>query len=384
MPQFAPPIFAPEPPKGLLGRIGSAVKTGLANAGSNLFAPPAGLEQLTSPEDASHARRNALLQMGIAMSQGTGETPLASLGRGLGAAQSAFHGSLQDAVQQRVQAEQIAKQRAMVKARADIANKYPARPGETAEQTVDRMKQMFAEYTRIGDLETAGKLGEVIKSIGQPTSKKPTWEDFGGYKVQYDADGKPVQRVDKTPTPRDPALQQAAEEARATRQDNANFRNEDKLATSFNRDTEKYRELHMKLNGAVSEAARALAGDGAAQTNVLYSFVSAMDPQSAVREGEMALVQAAASLRARADRMYRQAVESGKSAAVPRQMLEQMRDLMARRIKMNQEYVQGRANYYSARARRSKIDPEGLFPVLEDAPAVAAPAKKPTGKLGSY
>ena len=44
MPQFAPPTFAPEPPQGLLGRIGSAVKTGFGNAANNLFATPAGLE----------------------------------------------------------------------------------------------------------------------------------------------------------------------------------------------------------------------------------------------------------------------------------------------------------------------------------------------------
>jgi hypothetical protein len=389
MPQFTPPPAAPPgAPQGLLARAGSAVKGALGNARDNLFASPDALKGMINDDDVANARRQGLLQMGIALSQGTGENALASLGRGLQSAQGGFQQALAGTIAQKEKAAQTAQQQQLLRQRVEIAKAYPARVDETPEQTIERMQKMFAAYTQIGDLETAGKIGEVVKSLGNNTkSKAPTWEDFGGYKVQYGPDGQEIQRVNKTAGPRNPDVAADVAERAADRREQANFRNTDKLAQEFTKDTESYRALDMKLGGALAEAPRALAGDGAAQTNVLYTFVTAMDPNSAVREGELALVQAAASLRARAQNMIAKAAESGKSAAVPRQMIQQMADLMQRRQQMNRDFVNDRADHYTGRARNANLDPTGLFPRLGGAPRSAgraAPAKKATGKLGTY
>jgi hypothetical protein len=387
MPQFAAPA-APAAPQGLLARAGSAVKGALGTARDNLFAAPSALNGMIDDNDVANARRQGVLQMGIALSQGTGENALASLGRGLNSAQGAYRQSLENSIAQKEKAQQVAKQQQMTQQRVQIAQQYPARPDETQEQTIERMQKMFAAYSQIGDLETAGKIGEVVKSLGNNTkAKAPTWEDFGGYKVQYDSDGKVLQRVDKTPSPRNPDVAADVAERAADRRDQNTIRNSDKLAVEYNRDTEPYRALDMKLSGAVSEAERAMRGDGAAQTNVLYSFVSAMDPNSAVREGELKLVQSAASLRDEAQRLINKVRKPGESASVPPKMLREMRDLMARRIDMNREYVNGRADFYTGRAQRSKLDPTGLFPRLGGgarSAGRAAPAKPATGKLGTY
>lgn len=65
----------------------------------------------------------------------------------------------------------LAKQRKLEASRQAIAQAFPAAPNETSEQAVDRMKRMFAAYSSAGDTEMMTKLGETLKSIGQPRSE---------------------------------------------------------------------------------------------------------------------------------------------------------------------------------------------------------------------
>ena len=157
---------------------------------------PAGYEGILSSEEIKSARPG-LLQSLI----GTPDAP---------SARDRYQQNLRGILEMKQVAGQMASQRQMQAARERIAMQFPAPPGETGEQAIERMKGMFAAYVQAGDMDAAGKLGEVLKSIGQPRAsqvKAPEWVDFGGYKALIGPDGKEIRREGKTPTPREPGQQ---------------------------------------------------------------------------------------------------------------------------------------------------------------------------------
>ncbi len=269
-----------------------------------------------------------------------------------------------------------AAQQAMLANRQHIADRFPELPDSASpQQQAQRLMSMFTAYSRAGDTEMAGKMGEVLKSMGnvlegpKPVAKKPPIEMRLGDHVEL-LDPDTMQKVGSfpiNPSPRDPNAPDTASQLRDQRM----FQREQQLSDDYNKDTKSYRELSMKLRNAISEAPQALKGDGASQVNILYAFVNAMDPNSAVREGEIGLVQAGASLRARAQQMIDKYLQTGKSAAVPKEMIDAMTGLMQRRLTSTKDYIDERSSYYQRRAKQWGVDPANFPGIEDDAPRPA-------------
>jgi hypothetical protein len=222
----------------------------------------------------------------------------------------------------------------------------------------------------------AGKMGEVLKSMGgvlegpKPGAVKgPSWEDMGGEKWLVDAQGNVLRKEKKSPSPRDPNAPSGAEQVRDQRM----FIREQQLADDYNKDTKETRDMAVKVMGALSEAPAAKRGDGIAQVNLLYAFVSSMDPGTAVREGEIGLVRSAGSLVQQAQAMLSK-YGQGQAVTVPPAMVEQIAQLMKRRLEGSQRYVKSRASYYKGRARQWGVN-ESAFPELDIPTPESAPVK---------
>lgn len=101
------------------------------------------------------------------------------------------------------------------------------------------------------------------------------------------------------------------------------FSRENAMADDYRAETKPIEDAYLLVQNAIDRSNEAIHGDGAAKVAVLYGFIRAMDPNSVVREGEIRLARAAAPLWQRANALYED-VTAGKSPAVPREMVEQM------------------------------------------------------------
>jgi hypothetical protein len=172
-----PPAIVPKPGwqggiHGLFDRIEEGAKTAAKNIPSNLMPTPDALKGLLSDQDVSTARRAGLLQLGIALSQGHGENPLQSLGRGLAAAQQGFHDHVAGVIDQKHQADEemqrqrlLQQQTQLLQSRASIARQFAAPPNETPDQTDDRLRKMAVAYANSNDPEMATKVGGLVKDL---------------------------------------------------------------------------------------------------------------------------------------------------------------------------------------------------------------------------
>lgn len=379
-PQQVAPAALPPVRASLMDRI----RAGGTQLSSALFPTPEGLNGLLSDEDIGAARKQGLLSLGLGLLEQGGPHvgPRVSLGqafaRALGGAQQAQQSSLGNAVQTQTALMQrmgLVKQQQLEEMRAKIAAKYPIPQGASQEQIANALRGMLADFVRIGDTEMVAKLNSVAPSLfaSGAAGQKPQWEDFGGYKGLMSPDGRELARVAKTPSPRDPNAPDTATQLRDQRM----FARQQQLTDDFNKDTKPARDTSVKLQGAISEAPRAKAGDGASQINILYAFVSAMDPASAVREGEIGLAQAATPVWQQASSLFQKYLNN-ESVAVPAGMVDRMVNLMQRRLEGYGKYVDSRSEYYGQRAKRWGVYEDGLFPGLGVTP-IAAPAPNAQG-----
>jgi hypothetical protein len=352
-----------------------------------LMPVPKGLQGLLGDDDVHGARTNALLALGTSLLDAGGPhvgQPAPNLGQalahglqdGLGAYREGLQGAaqtnigtmdLQQKLEQRMQQEAFRK-----RAQALI------RPGMTQEQQFTAWQQLAAEAAATGvDL---GPLSQMVNATKPPAPPKPQpmQEIRLGNKVilRDPATGKIVQEYPIGPSPRDPNAPDTAQQLRTMRQ----FSMEDNLVGDLTKNTTNEVPLVKKLAGARQELPAALAGDGAAQVNILYAFVNAMDPASAVREGEIGLAESAASLRARAAQVIQKYVGTGKSGGVPAVMLRQMGALMARREGMARDWISSQQQQLRARGARYGIDPTAFD--IVGLPA-AAPAARPAITTGT-
>lgn len=211
---------------------------------------------------------------------------------------------------------------------------------------------MAIDFSMAG-IPLEGGVSEMIKSWQNPEPPKPVTVSEGGSLVNPQT-GEVIYRSPKTPTPRDPNAQSTAQDPRV-------FRIENTLTNAFGAEVNKLRELHsIVLTPALRTAAAARQGNGPAQVELLYSFVRALDPNSVVREGEVALIGKARSLRQRAEGLIAKGTR-GDAVVVPPSMVTQMADLIEERTRNIERFAGERQRYYESRARRSGIDPEGLF-----------------------
>lgn len=329
-----------------------------------LLSVPTAYRGLLTDEDAGSARGDALLAFGTSLLDASGPVvggPAPSLGqalsRGVQAGMGAFQQGIAGAAGRNLQTvelteqlDQQARQQAFRQRAAQLIT-----PGMPPEQQFAAWQQLAADAAAAGvDL---GPISQIINATRPPTPPKPAAPQeirVGNEVLLRDPlSGKIVDRYPIGPSPRDPNAPDTAQQLRDQRM----FQREQQLADDFHAEVKGDVALVRKLQGALNELPAARNGDGAAQVNMLYAFVSAMDPASAVREGEIGLAQSAASLRARAQQLIQKYTTSG-SAAVPDDMLRMMGGLLQRRASMARDYVGAQEQMYRQRGASWGVRPD--------------------------
>ena len=399
------PIAQMQNPNSLLGAspvaAGPQQKMSIWDKMQNVVAPaPMGMQGLLTEQDIKNARNQGLLGFGASLLESSGPTTAANrvgfgqaIGRGLNQGMGAYQGAINQqlgrmgAAQQynmnamEIKAKQQAQQQEqqMAANRAAIVQKYGQPNLQDPNGTAKWIDTVIPELMQAGDVELVGRLSEIRKSLGNgPAGKvvEPEKIDLGGTVIGRDpVTGKEVYRYDKTAAPRDTG---AGAEQRQALQMQRDFQREQQLGDDFNKDTTPYRQVAYKLRGALDAAPQAKAGDPASQINMLYAFVNAMDPQSAVREGEIALAQAATPFWTRARAMLDK-YTSGQSVTVPPAMVESMEQLMRRRYEGLEKATNERIKYYSNRGKRWGVQPDSFAPLDPIPPATQSgnPLMKP-------
>lgn len=366
-PSVRGPVAAPMP------RIQAPPQSRFQRLLSSFLPAPKGLESLFTPDELEAARKRGLLDFGLTVlansrGQANGQ-PAPSLGQallaGVNAGRGAFEGQLVGGLQNEMLARELAAQQRIDAAHATMQEFLAPKPGETPEQRNERILSAWRAAVASGDTQTAQAMTAAVQQILSPGGRdrrNPIQVRLGDHMQLRDPDTLAVLAdLPINPNPRDPNAPDTAQQMREQRM----FVREQQLTDDFNKDTKDARDAAMKIQGAIAETDRALAGDGAAQINMLYAFVNAMDPATAVREGEIALAQAAAPFWDRARAMISKYM-SGESVAVPPEMIRRMSELMSRRLRGYQKYVDGRAKYYRGRARYWKLEnADELFPSID-------------------
>lgn len=358
-----------------------------------LFPTPTAFEGLLSEDDLAGARRSALLRFGSGMLADAGWHPKyggptlgQSLGKSMQGAQEGFNSDVDRSFATQQAGAQARASQQHQALREQIARQYPQAPGETSDQTIQRLEKIFAALIAGGDTEAAGKIGEVLKSYGgtrAANTRHPDWEDFGGEKVFMQPNGQPVMGPDgkpivraKTPPARDPNAPSTAEQMR----DQRIFQREQGLWDDFSKSTSTASASVYILADTLREADRAIAGDIASQQRMMYGFINSMD-NSAVRDGERAAVAAAAPLLQQAQVALSKLSTGDTSYTLPPTVLRQMKELMTRRYHGSTQFIKAQQRKYKDTAKRWKVSEERFdvpMPELETAaPAGGAPTASP-------
>jgi murein DD-endopeptidase MepM/ murein hydrolase activator NlpD len=325
-----------------------------------LFAGPDN-PQLSREQNVA-AGQQAMVQAGLyTLAQG-GDAPGLS-----GIAQGILHGQQ---VGQAVQSQYV--QQARTRALGVMMS------GAGGANHVDRLRGSFNTLLALGDTEGARAVGMVLQSeLAAQPNRDPVALSPGGRLVDPQTGQVVATAPERTPEyanrvvagvrqyfdPRDPSrvvYEAPAGEDPAIAQERL-FRRENTLADDYTRATEKSRQTYDSIANALSGVAEARAGNGAAQTGLLYSFVTSLDPTSVVRDSEVSLVRSASPLRARVEGILRQVQEGGDvSALVNQRMVDEIADFMQRRQAAAAEVLSDTHSQFQERANRWGVDP-GVF-----------------------
>lgn len=355
------------PPRGLTAQGGfmGGVDRLLGGAGM------AGLD----PANAADARRQGLLAAGAQMMMasqpqfGPPQTLTGILAQGLMAGQQGYG----QGMDQGYAAQDMARKQA-------IYAELQPKPGESIPQTYARVQAMFAAATAQGDTDIARASSEVLKSMaGMMESKAaPKAPD-----LWVGPDGQAYQRVE--PTKENPfglvptGIKRPESEGRSPAmqllEDQRAFTRENQLNDDYNAEIKPITDVYGMISGALDSTEAAKAGDGPAQVQLLYAFVKAMDASSAVREGELTLVQGAGSLKQRAQGLLDK-YGKGEAVVVPAPMVDDIARVLRQGATRYERIWQGANERYKSRAERWKVDPSVFRPApnvfYQDPAAVAA------------
>lgn len=143
------------------------------------------------------------------------------------------------------------------------------------------------------------------------------------------------------------AARAAAQAAgRQTQQGTTQNRTLMQLGKEYETVAEKRRSLYGVVENGVLAADQAAKGDGTAQATLLYSFITSLDPESTVREGELDLMKSARPLWDSAKAQYARIMQGQAALVTPQQaqamktlMEERMRRQAGRDMKFREEYL---------------------------------------------
>lgn len=348
--------------RGLLSTVGS----GLQRAGANLMPEPKGLEGLLSPEDIAAARRQGLLRFGIDMLSNPAPHFGEALAHGLDAAQGAYGQNVNQTMQTQMAGQDVRQKMNILKARQQIATQFPPAANESPAQTIDRMKGMFAAYMQAGDLESAGKLGEVLKSIGKEAAPPVLQHVDAGNKVLAidPRTGSVVKEYPKGAAPKDPNAPVAAADHYKAEQTN-------KILDDFRSESAEYR----KAQSGYEVLKGAMAHPGLAQPfAVLDAYARVVNPGAVVRQGTMQVLQEMGSY----DQKMRRWLEMAQKGQWPPDMLTGIKSTIDGIMDEHRSTYREMRKRALERGRRSGVDLKDLI-ADPDTGDVAAPAAQSPG-----
>jgi hypothetical protein len=352
---------------------GGGILDALGNGIGEVFGGPN--DPNLSPEENRHARALALIRAGLAT--------IANSGNGGGALRALAGGALAG---QEVGAASRATSQATAQ-RAKLAAIVQSGAG------LPQLMQVFQEMIAAGDVEGAKAVGTVIQSVqaaeskgkasprivtdpttGQPLVVDPNTRQAGpvigpdGQPVSF---GPPPLVIEGTKFPNTTegmtnALRfkhalalsgrvPGSEAPGAGMAEQRVFQREGQLTDDYRSETKDVQSAYNFIDGALKQAPLAKAGDPTAQVGLLYAFVKAMDPNSVVREGEISLVNGAAPIYQRAQRLV-QEYALGKSPAIPPAMVGQMVQYMTKMQAEKESYWSDIYDNYTSRAKRWGVD----------------------------
>lgn len=319
---------------------------------------------LVSPEDADSARSDQLMRFGAGLLQGSGWSPMGTpMGVALGNAVQQtpdWNEVLGGIAKQNVGLRQAQKAQGLDAQRQQILSKYPAGPNETPKDTGARLLKMLPEFIQIGDTETVARLSELLKSMGFGDQKHETRGPYSainpatGLPQQFDIlpDGTRRWAVDPEGRPIRPTERTGQEQVETQRQ----FMREQQLDDDYYRRTKDIQEAYQFVDQTMNNIPLAKSGNGAAQVELLYAFVKALDPASVVREGEVSLARQATPFWSQARALINK-YEQNQSVVVPPKLVEQIEGLLTSRLRgFEKRWNTVRSNIVR-RAERWKIDP---------------------------
>lgn len=312
-----------------------------------------------SPEQNEQQRRQAILMAGLGI-LGSGETGLRAI------AQGAMYGQ---------QAGMQGRQNVLAQQQATASQ--DALRGAVKDGQIDRsaLERLFVAAIQSGDMEAAGKLSEVLKSMGgQQQSNLPSWQSKEGVNP---ATGKPEQYQINPQTGEIrwlgiPPIVSATNTSSDIEQQRR-FQRENALVDDFNTQVKPFKDTYQQIAGTLASVPLAKAGDGAAQNELVVTFVKALDPTSVAREGEVELARSAASIWDQVQAGYKKYI-SGDAVLLPPELINKMEAMLKRRAANYEKQWSGLRENYTARAKRWGVDPEVFMapPKLEAPKAAGA------------
>ena len=327
-------------------------------------------ESLLSPEDRTAAQRRGLNQL------------FANLGRTGNLGESLAGVDFPGIVQAAATTSEAVRQRNQImareRARTDILGRYPPVEGESVAETGARLLKMLPLFIQNGDMEVAGRLTELLKSMG--LGGQTAGEHWGNPFASSDEQGPgmfqmhqvtgEVRRVPKLKPYTDPSLIGQ----RGEMSDQRRFQREEQLADDYRQEVKPWLVPYGAMQRAFRHRDAAVAGNGAAQLQLLYAFINTLD-NSVVREGEAALFARAAPVLEQAKSFLNKWTQN-KSAVMPPGVVEQVSAILDDVVGTFEDRFSGYRKHYSNRARRAGVDPDTFIdiPTLFGAGRGAAPA----------
>lgn len=195
------------------------------------------------------------------------------------------------------------------------------------EVDISLLQNAFGQALASGNTEMARSLSEVLKAsisaTGMNYNLQREWIPTAGDPSQeelWNVDPRTGQKVGTAPLGARPRAVPGAAMA-GTR--------EMQIRDDYRAEITPIRDAYRFIDSALGDRQKAIAGDPAARTAMLYAFIKALDPNSVVREGEVRLTQEAQSIWQRAQALYEEVVQ-GKSPIVPTEMVGNMVSFMER------------------------------------------------------
>jgi hypothetical protein len=309
-----------------------------------LMPVPAGMEGLLSEEEIKAGRGQGMLAMGASLLADSGPKTAdqyTGLGASLGKAIQAGQGAMQQpaankmAVMQMQAAKmglegkqmEIERAKALAGLRKQIVANNPMPKNGDMNRMRDWIDSVLPQFIEANDEETVAKLSQIRSTMtNNQQGKEP-----GDWVTVPGPDGQPMRRY----VTASQAGQQGIPEYQKPQRDtddaltiNSRIINEERITKNYD---DRIAGVQETADAFISAKAAEKMG-GAGDLQILYNFITALDPQSVVREGEIALARQAASLYSQAHILKNKLETQGGNLSPI--MRKQMIDLMGKMVEL--------------------------------------------------